>query len=361
MSTIALFVGTNTAFNVRRATRNIGQMVSDAFTLHLVSTEPGAFDVRDSDTYETFGADFSSNRVGHVRSLHDYLSNNRPDLVMNVTRPSLHGNPVALAAKHFDVPYVYRYSGDAFYYYNVMGGWKKVACFAVRNVLGRVPVELADAHIVLGPVGERRLVERGVSPDTIWQVPTAVDPDRFRGDHERPDALHPDDERKVILFVGRRSRVKGIPTLERVIPDVLEWREDLEFVFVGGGDRTLDLPPEAANHVTIVGRVDPTDMPAYLDAADALVHPSLSEGIPRAVLEALASGIPVVARDVGDLAQATTNLFEDEAALRDALVHLEDLELDPADPFHMDAVRERYVSAFEAILDRTQEGDGHGR
>lgn len=350
MSTLAYFVGSNTAFNVCRAVRNVGRMLSDEYDLHLITTSPDAFDPTVRDDFETFGSAHQSNWTGHFASLRSYLSFNEPDLLTNVTRPSLHGNPVALAAQYHEIPYVYRYSGDAFYYYNVLQGWRKAACFGVRNVLGRLPVQLASAHIVLGPVGEQRLVDRGASRDSIYQVPTSIDPVRFEGSFSRPEGIPDDDGVNILLFVGRRTRVKGIQTMQRTIPKILKRRSDIEFVFIGDGDDLLDLSTSVREHVTVLGPVAPEAMPRYYDAADLLVHPSLSEGIPRAILESLASGTPVIARDVGDVAMATSNLFIGEREFIEGVTKFESLSLDPAKKFFIENVRNRYIKALEDIM-----------
>lgn len=349
MSTIAYFAGSNTAFNVRQAVSNVGRMLGKDYNLHLLTTSPEAFDTNVHEDYKIFGSSNASSRWGHIASLRNYLSSNKPDLLMNITRPSLHGNPVAVAAKFHGVPYVYRYSGDAFYYYKVLRGGRKVACFSVRNVLGRLPVELASSYIVLGPVGEERLADRGVRQEQIYQVPTSINPARFKGHFSYPKTL-PNNERNIVLFVGRQTRVKGIETMSRIIPKILERRDDVEFVFIGTDDGQLNLPASVSEHVTIVGPVAPESMPQYYAAADLLVHPSLSEGIPRAILESLASATPVVARDVGDVAEATSNLFEEENELVEAVVEFESLPLDSAETFFLENVRKRYLASLEDIL-----------
>jgi 2-deoxystreptamine N-acetyl-D-glucosaminyltransferase/2-deoxystreptamine glucosyltransferase len=61
----------------------------------------------------------------------------------------------------------------------------------------------------------------------------------------------------------------------------------------------------AAGRVLFVGAVANHEMPEYFNAADVLVHPSLrAEGLPTVVVEAMASGVPVVATDAGGTASA---------------------------------------------------------
>jgi glycosyltransferase involved in cell wall biosynthesis len=56
--------------------------------------------------------------------------------------------------------------------------------------------------------------------------------------------------------------------------------------------------------VTLPGRVAPEEVPQYLQAADFLVLPSYSEGMPQAILEAMNCGLAVVATRVGGIPEA---------------------------------------------------------
>jgi glycosyltransferase involved in cell wall biosynthesis len=242
-------------------------------------------------------------------------------------------------------PFVYRYSGDRFYEYRVAQGTTKLTAFALGELLGRVPLYLADRCITLGPNGRERLVARGVDYDDVTVLPPAVDPGPFEA--PAPATLDVPSDRKIALFVGRLSRLKGIETINRSVPRVLQRRDDIQFVFVGDDERRPAVPERFENHLTIVGRVPPEDVPGYMKAADVLVHPSLTDGIPRVVMEALAAGTPVLARNVGDVASVTENTFETDDEFVERLCSFEDLPLDDISPFTVEALTPRYREFFE--------------
>lgn len=112
----------------------------------------------------------------------------------------------------------------------------------------------------------------------------------------------PEDGR-LLVCVGNLYPVKGHATLLRALPALPGAR----LAIAGRGAEESNLRALAAelgvaNRLHLLGVVDGVD--ALLRAADLFVHPSRSEGLPLAVLEALAGGVPVVASRVGGIPEA---------------------------------------------------------
>ncbi len=109
------------------------------------------------------------------------------------------------------------------------------------------------------------------------------------------------DEPPVIGFLGRLSRDKGIGQLPAILAEVRKSVPDVRCLVVGGEDR--DDPPDAAALAAL--RADPavemlgavSDVPSAIRRMDVLCFPSLREGLPNAVIEAAACGVPTVAWD----------------------------------------------------------------
>jgi glycosyltransferase involved in cell wall biosynthesis len=110
----------------------------------------------------------------------------------------------------------------------------------------------------------------------------------------------------VVGSVGRLSPEKRIDlvlaTAHRLTPD----HPDIHVLIMGGGDQHAELEALArrlhlGGRVTFTGLI-PEVTPALI-AMDVLVQPSDTEGTPRSVLEAMAHRLPVVATDVGDVAE----------------------------------------------------------
>jgi glycosyltransferase involved in cell wall biosynthesis len=346
---VLFYIGEVTSPNLVPLISNLGWMLSDRFDIHLLTTEPDAFSEEILRPFGIYGGGHTSSKLGARRALRSYLGVHDPSVLVQLTHPPVHGTVVGLSGKHFDVPTVYRYSGDRFNEYRVAQGREKVIGFVLGNVIGRIPLKLADQFIVLGPRGRNELTARGVDKSRVTELPPSVDADRFH-DLEAADPVDVPEGRQVALFVGRLSHLKGIDTLEQAIPAVLGRRSDVQFVLVGAQEQTFNIPDKWNDHVTIVGPVDPERMPAHYRQADLLVHPSLTDGIPRATLEALAAETPALVRNVGDVPSVTDNTFKTVKELVDGICGMEALPVDSIERYTREALQKRYCS----FLDRFQ-------
>lgn len=102
----------------------------------------------------------------------------------------------------------------------------------------------------------------------------------------------------LVLTVARFTEQKGHRVLLDAIPMILERHPAARFLWAGDGPLAQDLRDETgarglAEHVRFLGHRG--DVGALLAAADLFVLPSLFEGLPLSVLEAMAAGLPVVA------------------------------------------------------------------
>lgn len=119
---------------------------------------------------------------------------------------------------------------------------------------------------------------------------------------------------KIIGVVGRISRRKGYEFfLESAVIMKQEWGQDIRFLIVGGGSEEAyrqELEARIKNlgifpQVIFLGYR--RDVISILPALDVFVLPSVIESLPIALLEAMASGIPVVATKVGGIPEVIVN------------------------------------------------------
>jgi glycosyltransferase involved in cell wall biosynthesis len=140
------------------------------------------------------------------------------------------------------------------------------------------------------------------------------------------------EDSPLIGTAGRLVPVKGLDYLLKATPIMLERSSGLKVLIVGEGPERTNLERLASqwgidSKVIFAGQRE--DVYDLISAMDLFVLPSLSEGIPMALLEALALGVPVLASHVGGipevLVQGQTGLLvppRDEKALADACLYL---------------------------------------
>ncbi|MGQ4832781.1 MAG: glycosyltransferase family 4 protein [Candidatus Asgardarchaeia archaeon] len=129
-------------------------------------------------------------------------------------------------------------------------------------------------------------------------LPTYIALNKFECKRE----LFQDDKVK-FLYVGRFDKEKGIEVLLKVIPKLIAKSKAFEFYFVGHGQYEGEIKKLAHMYkeVKYVGFVDNKEMPKWYNETDVLVLPSLTEGMPAVILEAMACKRLVVASSVGSI------------------------------------------------------------
>ena len=140
--------------------------------------------------------------------------------------------------------------------------------------------------------------------DEVIVIPPGVDTQLLKKiGRSRPEVAR--DDRINILFVGRLTEVKGIDILfeglSHISPEVAK---RLALTVIGDGPLAAVVRNHASNRpeVNWIGQVPHAGIPAYFAKADLLVMPSRSEGLPITMLEAMSTGLPVVATTVGGIA-----------------------------------------------------------
>jgi colanic acid/amylovoran biosynthesis glycosyltransferase len=114
--------------------------------------------------------------------------------------------------------------------------------------------------------------------------------------------------RKRLLYTGRLSTAKGLPILFQALVQVVQQHPDLVLTIVGdGGDRqaleTLATDLKLTPYLKFVGYQSQDAVCQYLHDSDIFVLPSFSEGLPVALMEALAAGVPVITTPVAGISE----------------------------------------------------------
>jgi glycosyltransferase involved in cell wall biosynthesis len=168
--------------------------------------------------------------------------------------------------------------------------------------------------IVLSEKLSWRAQQIGASPSKIRVVPTTVrykdefDPTRYDSERTRRELGLDGDT--VIGYVGRLVRLKGLAYLLRAFEKLLKDSHSIHLLIVGYGPERSSIESAVSKlglKTTITGWVERRNVPHYVSAMDILVNPSLTEGLPLTVMEAMAMQKPVVATDVGGTSDLISN------------------------------------------------------
>lgn len=202
----------------------------------------------------------------------------------------------------------------------------------------------------------------GVPPEQIRLGYNGVDQTRFSPSHRAEyresvrSWLGIDDDTVLLLIVAHNFVLKGVPTLLRVMGRLAARGRPVHLAVVGGKRvRRYERAAArlgAADAITFTGTVHDT-VPFYA-AADVYVHPTFHDTCSLVVLEALASGLPVITSRLNGAAELISEGVEgyvvpDPANVDDLLARLEQL-LDPAVRLQMGCAARRL--ALEHTLDR---------
>lgn len=174
---------------------------------------------------------------------------------------------------------------------------KRMASF-VSRLIERAAFSVAKAVIVTSELARDHVGKESGQPDKVHLVPTYVDPDVFRAkanyDFSRP-----------VLYVGRLTAQKNLPELVRACAQT-----GRALHIVGSGEQQVELE-ELARQVScslsMLGKRTNEDLANLMHEYTIFVLPSLHEGLPKVLIEAMASGMICIGTNV----PGTVDLIED--------------------------------------------------
>lgn len=206
----------------------------------------------------------------------------------------------AVAGAGTATPFVYRSLGDPLHW----------ADSPFRRVRTTVLLRRAAAVVALWPGAAEALTQGlGVAPEKLTIVPNGVDGRRFRPAtaEERADARHDlrlADGVPTVAFVGALGPEKNVGHAV----DAVAALDGAVLLVAGDGPARVELERRAAaaaaDRVHFLGTLE-DPRPVYA-AADCVVLPSRTEGLPATLIEAGLCGLPVVASEVGGISEIVT-------------------------------------------------------
>jgi L-malate glycosyltransferase len=187
----------------------------------------------------------------------------------------------------------------------------------MQEMVERAEFAGADRVLANSVAVRDHLRARGVAAEKICVIHNGVDVERFLPTRISrvsvcsklglPTAR---DVRFITLVANLRHRIKNIPMLLRTAASVMRAHPNVHFVIAGEGELLGELKTRAAElgvagNVHFIGRCN--DVADLLGLSTACVLTSSAEGFPNVILEYMAAAKPVVATDVGGVAEAVTD------------------------------------------------------
>lgn len=177
-----------------------------------------------------------------------------------------------------------------------------------RQLIRRIG-NYSDKFIVVSEALKKKAIELKIKPKKLICIPNGVDLKKFSPNQVTSfrKELNLKDE-AIVLFVGSLVENKGVDSLIQAFLSVTKTFKNAKLVIVGDGplkSKLEKLATKLKGSVIFTGYR--TDVPQILTAVDVLVLPSRSEGLGEVLLEAMASGKPVVATNVGGIPELVKN------------------------------------------------------
>jgi glycosyltransferase involved in cell wall biosynthesis len=216
------------------------------------------------------------------------------------------GFPAYLIKKILKIPYIVYGLGSDVY---MAKGLEKM----FRNKI----INYSDAAIVLTRNMEIKIQKYTNKPLII--IPNGIDLRIYESVSKLNiyNELNIPSDEKIIVFLGRLHPVKGLDYLIESFYLITNRYQNVSLLIIGKGSelsaiRNLANKYNLNSKIFFNSKVSNKEIPNYLSACNIFVLPSLSEGFPTVVLEAMASGLPIVATNVGglpDIIQENKNGF----------------------------------------------------
>ncbi|MDA8017089.1 MAG: glycosyltransferase family 4 protein [Thermoanaerobaculia bacterium] len=238
-------------------------------------------------------------------------------------------------------------------------------------LFGRVIARLSEALVAPSRVTRTELVTDYGGRD-VFVIENGIDPSIVTYDDDL--ATGGEDAVSVtILYVGRLRTRKAVAVLLTAFQRLRAEAQNVELVVIGGGEQLDELRQRSrklrlGESCRFLGPLPRSEVVEWYHRADIYCLPSIYEGFPVAILEAMAAGLPVVSTTVSGIPEAVahgeTGLLvppEDAASLQEALRHLvgdsaERRSMGLAgrrrvlDRFTIDVIAQRYLALWHNLL-----------
>jgi glycosyltransferase involved in cell wall biosynthesis/predicted metal-dependent phosphoesterase TrpH len=217
--------------------------------------------------------------------------------LVHVCSPGPAGIAAALTARILELPLAGSYHTELAAYAGLRSGDRMLEL----GVQAALAAFYGACDVVLSPsaASDTRLAELDVPPDRIGRWDRGVDIERFDPRKRVPGRFGGQPDRVHVLYAGRQTVEKGVDLLAESFLAARERDPRLHLVLAGGGPEEGRLRERLGDTATFLGWLDGEDLAITYASADMLLFCSQTDTFGQVLLEAQASGLPVVAVGAG--------------------------------------------------------------
>ncbi len=246
------------------------------------------------------------------------LKNNNIDIVHGHINSPLIVDSAALCKRIGKKPFVITYQADPFAT-DISTKYSFIGNLIYKPYLRILQSTLkhADKIIATTSLYAKNSIILSKFSEKIEIIPNGVNVNHFQpgtSSKMTRELLNLEKDTKVITFVGRLVRYKGIPYLLKAIPSILNQIKNCQFLIIGDGPLRRSLEEftkklKISDNVKFLGSIPNFNLPLIYSVSDIFVLPSISssEGFGIVLIEAMSCEVPVIASNVGGIPNVIKN------------------------------------------------------
>ena len=244
---------------------------------------------------------------------------------------------------------------------------------------------VVDCWVAINKEAVGQLLQFGISRRKIVEIPNGVDTQLFhpippeRKFELRKNLPFPTDH-LLCLFVGRLIKSKRVDLLIESWVEIINNFPQLHLLIIGGGNEETNLKNLVKKHnlsstISFTGEISPNEVLTYLQMGNLFILPSEREGISNALLEAMSTGLPIIATKIAGNEEVVVEgkngfLIEpgNRKELSDAILKLakDDVLLQSAGQqsrfiietaFSLEVIANKYIRTYKRLLGGTNDNE----
>lgn len=173
---------------------------------------------------------------------------------------------------------------------------------------------IKSSDLILSLCEDMKNIIQQIHSKTVIVIPNGIDSSLYKNLEKYPlrKSLGFSDNEKIILYVGRLDKIKGVIYLIKTMRILVGKIPDIKLIIIGDGPERKELENitnvlNLQKKITFMGFLQHNLIPKYMIASDIFILPSLSESFGIVNIEAMSGGLPIVATNVGGIPEIIIN------------------------------------------------------